>query len=352
MEAQLTIVSLPTHFAGGRDHARAPVGVPLPIRAALLRQHGTASQSYSATFQSGLEHFGDERGFIAYKRIGGTALVLSDPIAPRDNIPDLISRFLRQHPDAGFWYLSRPMAELLATRGFFVNAMGPDIRIDLASYDFKGRKKENLRKATNRMNARGFVTRESTLAAVGYEQVKSLSEAWRRTKHVSSREVAFLNRPLVLANEPDVRRFFTFDHTGKLVAFEFFDPVYEHGEVVGYMAQHRRHAADADVMVHFAITRRAIETFQQEGRKVLYLGLAPFAYLDNEQPGPRTHRTTQWYFRFAFNSWLFNRLFYACKGVEAHKRMFRGVPEQTYYAFNRLPSLPRILKLARACQVV
>jgi hypothetical protein len=29
------------------------------------------------TFQPGLEHFGDEAGFLSYKTVGGTALVLS-----------------------------------------------------------------------------------------------------------------------------------------------------------------------------------------------------------------------------------------------------------------------------------
>jgi len=58
-------------------------GVPLNIRIELLRQYGSFPQAYSATFQLGLEHFGDERGFIAYKRVWDTTLVLSDPIAPR-----------------------------------------------------------------------------------------------------------------------------------------------------------------------------------------------------------------------------------------------------------------------------
>jgi hypothetical protein len=59
--------------AGGRELARTEIGVPAAIRIALLRQHGTSSQAYSATFQAGLEHFGDERGFLAYKRVGRTA---------------------------------------------------------------------------------------------------------------------------------------------------------------------------------------------------------------------------------------------------------------------------------------
>jgi lysylphosphatidylglycerol synthetase-like protein (DUF2156 family) len=102
-------------------------------------------QAFSATFQAGLKHFGDERGFLAYKKVGHTTFVLSDPVAPSENIPDLIARFLREHRDAAFCCLSAPVANILAARRFFVNAMGPDTWIELPSYTFKGSKKKLLR---------------------------------------------------------------------------------------------------------------------------------------------------------------------------------------------------------------
>ena len=339
--------------AHGATKSRASTGVPLHVRIALLRQHGTGSQSYSATFQAGLEHFGDERGFLAYKKVWGTTLVLCDPLAPMENIGDLISRFLKENPDAGFWYLSRPIAQILASRGFYVNAMGPDTWIDLPTYSFAGTKKKQLREALNRMNKGGFVTRECSLAEVGIDKVKALSDAWRQTRIASEQEVAFLNRPLVLAEEPDVRRFFTFDRDGKLVAFRFFDPVYEGGKVVGYTSQHNRHLPEADAMVHFAIKRVAIETFQKEGLKVLHLGLSPFADAWNDEEfKPNRHWMTSYYFDWACKSWLFNRFIFANRGLEAHKRVYRGVQQQNYYAFNRLPSLPRVVKLMRACNLI
>jgi lysylphosphatidylglycerol synthetase-like protein (DUF2156 family) len=344
--------SLQTHDAT-QSRAQASKGVPLHVRIALLRQYGTGSQSYSATFQAELEHFGDERGFLAYKKVWGTTLVLCDPIAPRENIEDLISRFLQEHPDAGFWYLSRPIAQMLTSRGFYVNAMGPDTWIDLPTYSFAGAKKKQLREAVNRMNKRGFVTRECTLAEVGIDKVKALSDAWRQTRSAREQEVAFLNRPLVLAEELDVRRFFTFDRDGKLVAFGFFDPVYEGGKVVGYTSQHNRHLPEADAMVHFAIKRVAIETFQKEGLKVLHLGLSPFADAWNDEEfKSNRHWTTSLYFDRAYKSWLFNRFIFANRGLEAHKRVYRGVQAQNYYAFNRLPSLPRVVKLMRACKLI
>jgi lysylphosphatidylglycerol synthetase-like protein (DUF2156 family) len=199
----------------------------------------------------------------------------------------------------------------------------------------------------------GFVTRECSLAEVGIDKVKAVSDAWCNSRNMHHGEPAFLSRPLVLAEEPDVRRFFAFDRDGKLVAFAVFDPVYEGGEVVGYTSQHNRHLPEADAMVHFAITRSAIETFQKEGLKVLHLGLSPFADVlkDQEFKANKNWMTSQ-YFAYAYKNWLFNRYVYPNQALEAYKRVYRGVQAQTYYAFNSLPSLPRLLKVMRACNVM
>jgi len=348
-------INLPGMLAGVRaaTKSRASTGVPLHVRMALLRQHGSASQAFSATFQPELEHFGDERGFLAYRKVWGTALVLSDPMAPLEHIPDLISRFLKEHPDAAFWYLSPPVAKILAERGFYVNAMGYDTWIELPTYSFSGRDKKPLREGVNRMVKRGFVTRECTLAEVGIDNVKLVSDAWRQTRTVRNDEVSFFNRPLVLAEEPDVRRFFTFDCNGKLVAFGFFDPVYEGGKLIGYTSQHNRHLPEADCMVHFAIKRVAIETFQKEGLKVLHLGLAPFADVlkDEEFKSNRSWMTAR-YFDHTHKCWFFNRYFYPIQGIAAHRRVFRGVQRQNYYAFNRHPTFSRLMKVMRACKLI
>lgn len=153
-------------------------GVPLETRIALLRQHGSFSQAYSATFQPGLEHFGGERGFIAYKTVWGTAMVLADPVAARETAGDLIACFLRRFSDVAFWQVSSRVAEILAPLGFFINEMGTETRLDLASYDFGGQRKRNLRKAVVRAAKLGYVTRECPLAAVDLSEVKTVSAAW------------------------------------------------------------------------------------------------------------------------------------------------------------------------------
>jgi lysylphosphatidylglycerol synthetase-like protein (DUF2156 family) len=324
-------------------------GVPLATRIALLQQHGTFTQAYSAALQPGLQHFGDERGFIAYKTVAGTALVLSDPVAPQAGRDELIRRFVRANPDACFWQISRPVASLLVPLGFKINELGPDTRIDLASYDFGGQQKKNLRKAAMTVAKLGYVIREGSLASVDKNELGNVSQAWRRTRTVRRREVSFLNRPLVFEEEADVRWFFTFGPDGKLVAFGSCDPIYEHGAVVGYSIATRR-LPSAHPLVGHALKRYAIEVFQKEGKRWVFLGLSLGYGIRDEQF--KSSRGVRRSLRVAYHSRFFNRFFYPLQGLALNKRQFGGVMEQTYYAFNQRPSITRVLKVLRACDII
>ena len=327
--------------------------LPLETRTALLRRYGGFSQAYSAAFQPGLAHFGDERGFIAYKKLWGTALVLGDPVASPAYFGELTERFLRENPDAVFCQISRPTAELLASRGgFFINEFGAETRIDLPNFDFSGAKKQIFRAAFNRAATAGYVIKECPLSSVRIGDVQSISQAWKTTRPLGKRETAFLIRPLVLHDEPEVRTFFVFDRAGRMIAFAVFDPVYQDGAVTGYMLQHARHRPGADTAVQLAVKRFAIEQFKAEGRQSLFLGLSLFHDIEDKDFAAHKNWLTRRAFRTIYTSAIFNRYFYAVQGLAENKRRFRGTSEQTYYAFNRLPSLPRLIKMARACRII
>src|ERR1700684_993054 len=95
--------------------------VSVSIRESLLREYGSFTQAYSATFQPELLHFGTSSGFIAYRMGGGTVFALADPIAAPANTRDLIVRFVTEFRDVCFMQAARPTAEILATLGFFIN---------------------------------------------------------------------------------------------------------------------------------------------------------------------------------------------------------------------------------------
>jgi lysylphosphatidylglycerol synthetase-like protein (DUF2156 family) len=324
--------------------------IPDDQRLSLLRQYGTFTQAYSATFQPALSHFGDARGFQAYRMVGRTALALADPVTAPENRGELIARFVAQFKDVCFLQASRPTAEVLSSLGFMINEMGTETRIDLGAHGFKGRKQRTFRRAANRTRSSGYVTRECATAEIGEATIKLISDRWRRTRPIRHREIAFLTRPIVCGDEVDVRKFYSFDCTGKLVAFGFFDPVYDDDRVVGYLDAFRRRLPEADPLVNYAITRHAIETFQGEGRQWLFLGLSPFAQIEDKE----FHKNwlVRRAFRFAYENRLYNRLVYSFRGLAEHKREYGGVTEQTYFAFNTPPALPRLFKALRACEIV
>jgi phosphatidylglycerol lysyltransferase len=324
--------------------------VPLDQRLALVRRHGRFSQAYSAAVQAGLEHFGDARGFIAFRRLGGTAMVLSDPVVSEEHRPALVAEFVDRHRDVCFCEVSRPVAVLLESMGFSINEMGLETRIDLAGYSFEGRKKRTLRRAVNRLDEQGFVIRECPMGDLDPADVALVSDRWRRTRALRYSSVRFLNRPIVLHDEPDVRKFFAFDPGGRLMAFEFFDPIFSHGAAIAYLDAFRRRLPETDPLVNYAILHRAIETFQREGRQWLSLGLSPMAEIDNQD-----FKKNWWVkrgFRFAYSSRLFNRFVYPLQGIAANKREFGGSAAQTYFALNTMPALPRLVKLMRVCGLI
>jgi Phosphatidylglycerol lysyltransferase, C-terminal len=199
------------------ERATSPLmTIPLDIRLSLLRQHGNFALANSVTFQPGLEHFGDDAGFLSYKTVGRTALVLSNPITALDKRRALINRFIEEKGDICFWQISRPVAEILASLGFSINEMGTESHINLANYNFAGPElaKRNLRRAYNRMLNRGYTTCECPAATLNSKELEAVSVKWRRTRSVKNREITFLVRPVVLEDELDVRKFFTFDRDG------------------------------------------------------------------------------------------------------------------------------------------
>src|ERR1700730_4828899 len=151
--------------------------VPLDIRRSLLRQHGNFALAYSVTFQPGLEHFGDDGGFLSYKTVGNTALVLSNPVAAPAKRKALIKRFLEEKGDVCFWQISWSVAEILAGLGCSINEMGTESHINLANYNFAGPApaKRNLRRAYNRMLDCGYTTRECPTASLNLQELEAVS---------------------------------------------------------------------------------------------------------------------------------------------------------------------------------
>lgn len=319
-------------------------------RGRLFEQHGGFSIAYSVAFQPDLKHFGDENGFLSYTMVGRTAFVLADPIAPPERWEALIDAFVAEKRDVGFWQTSRQVAEIGARRGFFVNEFGCVTTLDLQGFSFAGPARRSFRTARNRTEARGARVVEKPVGTFDTEAVRAISDGWRRTKVNRRRELRFLVRPVVLADEAGVRKFFLVDVHGTPEAFAFFDPIYRDGKIAGYLSTTRRWLPSADPLSAYALVRAAIETFKAEGVPALHLGLSPFHNIKDGDLGKNW--LTKRVFRLLYTSTFSNRFVYPVRSLARHKESYGGRMEQTYYVFNTLPALPRLIKLVRALRIV
>lgn len=333
---------------GGWRVAESPISAA--ERRAAFERYGSFALAYSVAFQPGLDHFGDAEGFLSYRMIGSTAFVLADPIAPRERWDALVGAFVAKKKDVSFWQVSHSMADLLSRRGFTVNELGLESWIDLGTYSFAGPRKRSFRTAVNRLAERGYRVSEVPLRDLDPKQVEAISIGWRRTRTTKRRELSFLVRPAVLTDEPDVRKFFLLDREGQPIAFAFFDPLYENGRIVGYLSATRRWLPDADPLSAHFMVRRAIETFQADGVPRLYLGLMPFHRIEDKEFAKDW--LTRRAFRLIYTNPIAQRFIYPAPSLARHKESYGGESRQTYCAMNTRPSLPRLLKLIRACGVV
>ena len=317
-----------SHWAA--EQRKIDTGVDLETRRRLLKQYGSFTLAYSTAVQPRLMHHGDQHGFIAHRSRWGVTCALGDAVCDDARRESMIKQFVDQYRRPMFCQISRSTAEVLAGLGYYINPMGIDTTLGLADYTLGGKKKEWLRYAGNWTTRRDYRVKEASFGEVGVDCVEQISEAWRETRTVKQKEVRFLNRPIVLEEEPDVRKFFLIDPKGQPMAFVFLDPLYRNGKIVGYATSFKRRHPSAPQYGEQAIMKHIIEKLKSESVEQLKLGLSPLASIEaSEFP---TSKATEWLFKRAFESRIVNRYAYHLKGHADYKRRFQGSEEPCYIA--------------------
>ncbi len=130
-----------------------------PALVAHLRNHGSHTLSYSA-FQAGMAYFSHQQGAVAYEKKWLKRLVLGDPIASAEALPEVIDAFLAESPDPFFCAISHDTAVHLSKRGFLINELGKDMRLDISTFNLEGPKKAKLRQSYKKFLGSGYTIKE------------------------------------------------------------------------------------------------------------------------------------------------------------------------------------------------
>jgi len=299
-----------------------------------LKQFGRGSLAYSS-LQAGLQYYMDEElGYCAYTPLtdgADSVCVLADPICNKENLPAFIDAFLKNKKDPIFLHASKDTATVLNDRGFCVNELGVETFIDIQKFTLTGNKKQALRQARNNAK-KDNLTCVEVLSSDGEmrQAFRKISEDWMKQKVMSDSEMQFIVRPIVYVDEIDVRKFVAIKDN-EVVGFIIFDPMYEDGTVVGYIANHLRSNLDRSYSVVDFILLEALEIFRAEGKKEISLGLSPLAKV-NDTDEFRHSKLLSAHFKYSFEKANF---LYNFKNLYRHKSKYRpelpGAREEKVY---------------------
>lgn len=238
----------------------------------IIQRWGNFPLAY-ATLQDGLDYFHTPDGYIAYFHSKHVCLVLGDCVSKLENKPDILKRFLEQHPNASFFHVSKPTAKILKDYGYHALEMGVEHTLDLQ--DFKGTwsTHRSLRSGYNKA-VKDMTVTEELLDTLPDSQIRKLVCEWLSKKD-SKRLKSFLCRPISSHSEHGCRYFFARRH-GQFVGFQRFTPLYNDGKLDSYYADFGafdpKYSGVKDLLFYTAITQ-----FQSEQFETLHLGLAPFS---------------------------------------------------------------------------
>lgn len=290
-------------------------------RVEYLKKYGAHSQSFS-TLQPGMEYFDMPGvGYIGYMKKWGKTFVLSTPVAEKINFELILTEFHKKYPNAVYMQVTKEVVDILHRKfGLYGTQFGSESRIDLGTWNLKGKKKQILRTAINQSEKNGIEVKER----FSDDHTKEISDAWIKTRKCKSSEIRFLIRPMKMNYKENERHFYAYQD-GKAVGFIYFDPIYENNQIVSYVPNISRACADFKQGIFYTLMCHAMEVFQAEGVPFLDLGLIPLMLAEEREE----HDAKGLNAAFKLVREKGNSL-YNFKGLEFTKSRFRGEIERTY----------------------
>ena len=128
----------------------------------------------------------DGGAFVAYRVVGGVAIVSGDPIGSPEAFGPLVERFL-EHAHRCDWRVailgaSEGRLDLYRSHGLNALYHGDEAVVDTAAFALEGRAIRKVRQSVHRLEAAGYrvqVRRPSEIDAGWRAELESISAAWR-----------------------------------------------------------------------------------------------------------------------------------------------------------------------------
>jgi lysyl-tRNA synthetase, class II len=224
-------------------------------------------------------------GVLAYRVIGETAIVSSDPVAPDDAAPEVLSSFVELARRRGWrialWGASGRHLDAYRQRGLRTICVGEEAFVNAQQFTLEGRAVRKLRQSVHRVERRGweiFAREGRELDRALETEIDDLEEAWR------ARQPRLLGFAMGMGSfAPDVRA----DDLYVLAR----SPEGELGAVMRFVAHcgklsldTMRRVGETPNGLNEALVCRALELARERGVGEVSLNYAGLAHLVRGQP--------------------------------------------------------------------
>lgn len=235
-------------------------------------------------------------GAIAYRRIGRVALALSDPIASGADSATVMREFERYCDNRDlipvFYGLHAQHVSGLRHRGWHAVAVADESMIDLESFTLSGKRRNDLRTASNRAERIGLSAVWTTFPDADdglRNQIRRLSRESAGRRRLPKLE--FTVGALDELRDPEVQLVVARDEAGRVHAVTSWLPIWEEHRLIGRTLDVMWRQADAmPGAMEFLIAAAALG-FRAGGLQKLSLSATPL--IVDAAPGRRA-RLTAW----------------------------------------------------------
>jgi phosphatidylglycerol lysyltransferase len=304
----------------------------LPIIRASSRSDANLALLGDKCFLVDAEH----QGVVMYGVQGRSWIAMGDPVAPEEEVDNLVWRFKELVDRAGgtpvFYQVSTAHLPAYLDAGFSLVKLGEEAWVDLHNFTLEGSEGRRLRQAKSKAERGGASFAIVPAAEVPgiLDELQAVSDAWLAEKGGKEKgfSLGFWSRPYVLAHDHAVIR-----HQGRIVAFA---NIWRGAGTEEFTVDLMRHRPDAPQGTMDLLFIGLLSEAKAEGFRWFNLGMAPLS-------GLPTHRLASLWSRIG--GFLYKRgdRFYNFEGLRAFKSKFGPEWRPRYLAYPGGLGLPRIL---------
>jgi lysyl-tRNA synthetase class 2 len=224
----------------------------------------------------------EERAFVAYRVVGGVAIVSGDPIGEPGRFGPLVEAFIA-HAHRRDWRVailgaSERWLDLYRAHGLNALYHGDEAVVDTSSFALEGRAVRKVRQSVNRLERAGFrvaVLRPSELGDGLRAELESIAATWRGGQPDRGFVMAFDR--LFTLDDGDAVFFVGYDGDGRPQGFLHF-AVAHAGGALSLSSMPRLRAATPNGFNEWLICE-AVSWARNQGYRCVSLNFSPFAAL-------------------------------------------------------------------------